>query len=205
MVKAGTGSQTRTALLLIDWINDLEFPGGEKLLKKAKEAAEATARLKEQARAENIPVIYANDNFGRWQSDFRTQVDRCLTEPVRGRPLAELLKPDQEDYFILKPMHSAFFATPIDLLLDRLEVRHLILTGLATNICVLFTAHDAYMRGYTLAVPPDCVAAEDDAVQRASLDVMARSAKADTQPSNKIDFRQRDQVKARAAQPRLTE
>jgi nicotinamidase-related amidase len=138
------------ALLLIDVINPLDFPNGQALLKHALPMSEKLAGLKKVARGHGVPIIYVNDNFGRWRSDFRSQVNACLRPDVLGRPVAERLKPDEDDYFVLKPMHSGFYSTPLQLLLDRMETKTLILTGLATNICVYFTAHDAHMRGYRI-------------------------------------------------------
>src|SRR6185503_11400451 len=104
-----------------------------------------------------IPAIYVNDNFGKWQSDFKKTLEHVLTEGCRGRPVAEILQPDEEDYFVLKPKHSGFFSTTLEILLEYLEVKTLILTGIAGNNCVLFTANDAYMRDLHLVVPADCV------------------------------------------------
>ena len=97
-----------------------------------------------------MPAIYVNDNFGRWRSDFRQILDHCLQSP--GRAIARLLVPHEEDYFVLKP-HSGFEYTTLDVLLKHLGADTLILSGVATNFCVLFTAHDAYMRDYRLIVP----------------------------------------------------
>ena len=110
------------ALLLIDVINDLEFPEGDQLLQHALPMAERIAALKRRAKAAGIPAIYVNDNFGRWQSDFNAQVEHCLHDGVRGQPIAELLRPDEDDYFVLKPKHSGFFSTTLDILLDYLQV-----------------------------------------------------------------------------------
>jgi nicotinamidase-related amidase len=134
------------ALLLIDVINDLEFDGGEALLTPALPMAEQIATLKRQAKQASIPVVYVNDNFGRWQSDFAKLLAHCLGDGVRGQPLAERLRPEPDDYFVLKPKHSGFYATTLDLLLRYLKVTTVILTGLTGDICVLFTANDAYMR-----------------------------------------------------------
>src|SRR3569832_96631 len=87
------------ALVLIDVINDLEFPGSDKLLKQALPMARSLARLKKRAQAAGVPVIYVNDNFGRWQSDFHKQVQHCLKDGVLGEPIARLLQPGAEDYF----------------------------------------------------------------------------------------------------------
>src|SRR5688500_19692457 len=122
------------ALLIIDMINDLEFEDGRKLLPGALRAAKAIAALKRRARAAGVPVIYSNDNFGRWRSDFREVTEHVLNDGVLGQPLAELLRPDPDDYFVLKPKHSAFFATTMETLLRYLGVRQLILTGIASDI-----------------------------------------------------------------------
>jgi len=131
------------ALLLIDVINDLAFPEGKALRKQALPMAKKIAALKRRAKEAGIPSIYVNDNFGRWQSDFQTLLRHCLDEDVCGQPIATLLQPEAEDYFVLKPKHSGFYATTLELLLQALGVHTLILTGMAGNICVLFTANDA--------------------------------------------------------------
>ena len=175
--------KAEVALLLIDVINDLEFPEGDRLLQFALPMARNIAALKERARQARVPVIYVNDNFGRWRSDFHAQVEHCLHEGVRGQPVVELLRPAAEDYFVLKPKHSGFFSTTLDTLLEYLEVRALILTGIAANICVLFTANDAYMRDFQLAVPPDCVASNTAEENAHALGQMHTLLKADIRPS----------------------
>ncbi|HEU0055322.1 MAG TPA: isochorismatase family cysteine hydrolase [Longimicrobium sp.] len=176
------------ALVLVDVINDLEFPGGDRLEAPAVAAAERIAALKRRAREAGVPVIYANDNFGRWRSDFREVVDHVLHDGVRGRRLAELLEPDEEDYFVLKPKHSAFFATTLDTLLGYLGADRLVLAGITGDICILLTAADAYMRDLRLHVPADCVASIDAEENRRALDYIARVFDADTAPSDEIDF-----------------
>ena len=176
------------ALLLIDWINDLEFEGGDRLLERALPAARATAALRTRAKAAGVPVVYCNDNFGRWRSDFRSLLRHCLDGGVRGRPIAELLAPDEDDYFVLKPKHSGFHSTTLDVLLAHLGATTLVLTGIAGNFCVLFTAHDAYMRNFRLAVPRDCIASEAAEDDRHALEHMAKVCKAATAPSLALDF-----------------
>lgn len=176
------------ALLLIDWINDLEFDGGDKLLPQALAAAKATAALRRRAKQAGVPVIYCNDNFGRWRSDFRTLLEHVLQDDVRGKPIAELLAPDDKDYFVLKPKHSGFLSTSLEVLLAHLGAHTLIMTGIAGNICVLFTAHDAYMRDFKLVVPRDCLASENELDNRHALEHMAKACKADTGASSGIDF-----------------
>jgi nicotinamidase-related amidase len=176
------------ALLLVDVINDLEFEDGEALLAHAVPMAERLASLVRRCREAGIPVVYVNDNFGRWRSDFRTLLQRCLETAVRGRPVVALLRPDDRDYFVLKPKHSGFYSTTLDLLLRHLGARTVILTGLTGDICVLLTAHDAYMRDLELVVPADCVASVDPAENQHALRYMARVLKADTRPSSELDL-----------------
>ena len=180
--------QSPVALVLIDVINDLEFPEGDQLLVHALPMAERIAELKGRAREAGVPVIYVNDNFGRWRSDFNSQVENCLNGGVRGEPIARLLAPQDDDYFVLKPKHSGFFSTTLDILLEYLEVRTLVLAGMAANICVLFTANDAYMRDLRLVVPEDCVASNTEEDNRYALEQMKNVLKADTRPSQHVDW-----------------
>jgi nicotinamidase-related amidase len=187
------------ALLLVDVINDFEFSGGERILKPALRAARRIAALIPRARDAGVPVIYANDNFGRWRSDFREVVEHCLSDGVRGQPIAELLEPTPDDYFVLKPKHSAFFATTLEKLLEYLKVRRLVVMGFAGDVCVLLTAGDAYLRDIELVVPRDCIASQSDAENRKALDYMKRVFRADTSTSAKIALARRRPQKRSSA------
>ena len=180
--------KAEVALLLIDVINDLEFSEGEELLRHTLPMAERLRELKRRARDAGIPVIYVNDNFGRWRSDFNAQVEHCLEDGVRGREIVARLKPEEDDYFVLKPKHSGFFSTTLDILLEYLGVKTVILTGIAANICVLFTANDAYMRDLTLIVPSDCVASNTEEENRNALVQMRKILKADIRPATELDL-----------------
>jgi len=149
-------------LLIIDSINDLEFPGAEKVLPWAEKLATRLARFRAKAHRAGMPVIYVNDNFGHWHSSFAEVYAHCTRPDARGRRVSRRLKPTRRDYFILKPRHSGFFSTSLVPLLEDLNARRLILSGIATNLCVLFTAHDAHMRQYPQIVLSDCCAAESD-------------------------------------------
>lgn len=175
-----------TALLLIDVVNDFEFPRGEELFLQALPIAPRIAALKRRARAAGIPAVYINDNFGRWQSKFSDIVKHTLEDNVRGRPFVEQLVPGPCDYFVLKPKHSAFYQTPLEVLLKHFGTRRLILTGVSTNSCILFTANDAYMRDLDLAVPADCVAACNAQEHNFAMDQMKNMLKADTRPAAEI-------------------
>ena len=177
------------ALLLIDVINDLEFEGGDRLLAQALPMAARIAALRVRAREAGIPTIYVNDNFGRWRSDLGKLIAHCLEDGVRGAPLVEQLRPDEQDYFVLKPKHSGFYATTLDTLLQYLDVETVIVGGLTADSCVLFTASDAYLRDLRLLVPSDCVASIDPEFARQALAHMARVLKADTRPSSELDLK----------------
>jgi nicotinamidase-related amidase len=180
--------KAETALLLIDVINDLEFDGGEKLLTQALPMAVSLAALKRRAKTTGVPAIYVNDNFGRWRSDFAKLVRHCVEENVRGRPVATHLIPEQDDYFVLKPKHSAFFQTNLESLLSYLGATTLILTGIAGDICVLFSANDAHMRNFKIVIPSDCVASQEAEANDQALMLMQRVLKARTSPSSELEF-----------------
>ena len=146
-----------TALLLIDVINDLAFDGSEALVDQAERMAIRLSTLKRRATAAGIPAIYINDNFGQWRSDFRKTVAHCTSRSSPGRRVSTRLRPTARDYFVLKPKHSGFYDTTLDTLLETLRIRRVILTGIAGNICVLFTANDAYMRDLKIFAPADCI------------------------------------------------
>ncbi|MCP9494908.1 MAG: cysteine hydrolase [Pyrinomonadaceae bacterium MAG19_C2-C3] len=179
---------SEVVLLLIDVINDFEFEDGDRLLTHALPMAKNIRELKRRAKHAGIPAIYVNDNFGKWQSDFNRLLAHCLEEGVRGKPIVELLRPEEDDYFVLKPKHSGFFSTTLDTLLDYLQAKTLILTGLAGNICVLFTANDAYMRDFKLVIPRDCVASNITVENDHALELMGKVLKADTRPSIELNL-----------------
>jgi nicotinamidase-related amidase len=178
----------KTALLLIDVINDLEFPEADQMLGAALTMAENLLRLKKRARKAGVPAIYVNDNFGKWKSDFRATIEHCLRGNVRGREVTKMLRPQEEDYFVLKPKHSGFFSTTLETLLRYLGSSRLILTGIAGNFCVLFTANDAYMRDYDLIVPPDCTVSNTAEENERALQLMRKFLKAKTPLSTEIKF-----------------
>lgn len=177
-----------TALVLIDVINDLAFPEAEGMLAEAREMAERLHALKKRVRRAGVPVVYVNDNFGRWKSDFRKTIEHCLAKKSKGREIVKRLQPDDDDYFVLKPKHSGFFSSTLETLLRYLGAERLILTGIAGNFCVLFTANDAYMRDYDLLIPRDCCVSNTPAENAGALELMRKFLKADTRPSDEITF-----------------
>lgn len=179
------------ALLLVDVINPCDFPEADEFLRHALPAAERIAALKRRAARAGVPVIYANDNFGRWRSNLDAVVKRCQQPDCKGRLLAQTLSPAEDDYFVLKPKHSAFYSTSLDILLRALQARTLVICGFATNICVLFTANDAYMRDFRVVVPGDCVASNTRDENETALGQIARVLKADVAPSAEVAFTKR--------------
>ena len=185
--------KSETALLVIDVINDLDFPEANQLMRYAPAMARRIAKLKERAKKARIPVIYVNDNFGRWRSDFRRLVEHC--REGRARQIVDLLAPDDDDYFVLKPKHSGFFSSTLETLLRYLGAKTLILTGIAGNYCVLFTANDAYMRDYKLSVPRDCTVSNTKRENDQALALMKNYLKADTRSSATIKLGRAKPVK----------
>jgi nicotinamidase-related amidase len=177
----------KRALILVDFINLFDFEHSEKLAARAVGAARCTASLKKKLRAQGVPCIYTNDNFGHWSSEFSRLVDECLKAQGPPHEIAQLLKPDRDDYSILKPRHSAFYETPLQFLLEELEVDSLVVTGLSTDMCVFATAQDAYVRKYKLWVPSDCVAADTLDHEREALDHMHRTLRAEIRPSTQLE------------------
>jgi len=180
-----------TALLLIDVINDLAFDGSAAIVNQAQAMAGPLARLKRRATTAGVPTIYINDNFGQWRSDFRRTVAHCTSRSSPGHRVSRRLRPRASDYFVLKPKHSGFFDTTLDTLLETLHIRRLILTGIAGNICVLFTANDAYMREYKIFAPADCIVSNTAADNDHALRQIKTVLKGDTAVSTRLRFHSR--------------
>lgn len=163
--------RSRRVLLLVDVINPLDFPEASELAPAALQAARATRRLR-RLLGPSVPTLYANDNFGHWRSDFAALVHRVSRGRGAGAQMARLLKPRRGDITLLKPRHSAFYGSPLDLLLEHIGAREILIAGVATDICVQMTAMDAFLRGYRLHVPSDCTAAETEQKKAAALRYM---------------------------------
>ena len=175
--------RSRRVLILVDFINPLNFPGAGKLARPALTAARATVRLREQLDGEKVSVVYANDNYGSWQSDFQSLVAQCCERDDASGEIARMLAPRPHDITLLKPRHSAFYCSALELLLKDMGARQLILAGLATDMCVQMTAADAFLRGYEdLWVPSDCNAAETPAAKASSLKYMKDVLCCDVRP-----------------------
>jgi nicotinamidase-related amidase len=176
-------------LLIIDMINDLSFEGGEALREKAEEVASLALELRRAADRLGIPTIYVNDNYGRWHSERAKIVEACLRPNSPGREMVKRMAPRDSDYFVIKPQVSGFYGTTLPVLLPRLGVNRVVLTGIAADICVLFTAADAHMREYGLWIPSDAVASENDQRKQWALDIMHKSMDAEVRPTDRLTLR----------------
>ena len=181
--------RSETVLAILDLISDFSFDGGAQVALAALPVARRIARLKARARQAGIPVIYVNDALGRWRSDFPAIVRHCLRAGSRGRAVVEVIAPELDDYCILKPKHSGFFATPFDTVLERLGARRLILTGVSSHQCVLFTANDAYVRDLEFAIPRDCISARSRKDTRLALQYFTTVLGADVSPSPRLPLK----------------
>jgi nicotinamidase-related amidase len=173
-----------TALLIIDMINALDFEDAAPMLKAADAAVAPILKLREAADAAGVPVIYVNDNDDEWHSERSRLVEKVTESDAPGRDLTRRIRPRENDYFIIKPQFSGFYSTNLPVLLPRLGVSRLVLTGVAADICVLFTAADAHMRQYDLWVPEDAVASSDPQRTQWALEIMRNSMDADTDPTS---------------------
>ena len=186
--KSSQRSTGEVALLIIDMINLFDFEQGERLARQASPVAKRIALLKRRFQENGAPVIYVNDNFMDWRADFKELVAICSHPSAGGARIAEMLRPDPSDYYILKPKHSAFLATPLSLLLSKLGTARLVITGIAADSCILVTAQEANMREYGVAVPQDCVAARSADLRKRALALMKEGFGADTRPSSSLSL-----------------
>ncbi|WP_163540047.1 isochorismatase family cysteine hydrolase [Gracilibacillus sp. YIM 98692] len=170
----------KTAILIIDIINNFQFQEGYLLLNETKKILNPLIELKTYAKRNHIPVIYVNDHYQTWETDFKKICDACLNQ--QNQEIIDKLAPTSYDYFLIKPQLSGFFRTPLSSLLKELDVTQLIITGIAGNICVLFTANDAHMRGYDLYIPKNCIASNSPHQNKEALKLMEKIFKAKTDP-----------------------
>ena len=189
-------------LIVLDLISDFAFRDGDKVARAALPVARRIARLKARAKAAGVAVVYVNDATGRWRSDFPGMVRHCRRGKSRGRPVVEAIEPEADDYCVLKPKHSGFFATPLDTILQSLGAKRLILTGVSSNQCVLFTANDAYVRDLELAIPRDCISARTRSDTRLALEYFTTVLGADVTPSTRLTLNAPSSIPRATSGPR---
>jgi nicotinamidase-related amidase len=189
-----TRHRSKNCLILVDVINGFDFPKSRALVRAAEQAAPKIEMLAARARAARVPVVYVNDNFGQWRSDFGATVDACIRAGQPGRHVTQRLRPHPEDYFVLKPQHSGFYCTTLEPLLQHIGADTLVITGFATNLCVLFTANDAHMRGFKVVVPSDCTASNTAALTRAALTHVSTALGGRVPTSDAVTFERRVRI-----------
>ncbi|WP_284335221.1 isochorismatase family cysteine hydrolase [Comamonas sp. NoAH] len=176
-------------LILVDFINPFDFPQANQILPETYQAAQATLRLKKSLSSKGIPTIYANDNYGTWHSNFDVILQKCKNlKGLRGE-IAELLAPEPDDLIVLKPQHSAFHSTPLHHLLTQMKAKTLIITGVATDMCIMVSVTDACMLGYDVWVPNDCTAAESFESKNSVLNNLKKSFKCSIRKSTTNTFK----------------
>lgn len=190
MAKAEIKEQAagRTALVLIDMVNHLDFEGASDMEAAAKKAAERILLLRDEADRLGVPTVYVNDNFGQWHSERSKLVAHATGEGRPGREMVRRIAPRDNDFFVIKPQFSGFYATNLPVLLPKLVASRLVLTGIAADICVLFTAADAHMREYELWVPRDAVAGESERRTSWALEIMLNSMNAETRGTDEFSL-----------------
>ncbi|MFI6982884.1 cysteine hydrolase family protein [Embleya sp. NPDC050154] len=175
-----------TALIVIDMINAYEHEDAEALVPSVREALPAMRRLIDRARGHEADVVYVNDNFGRWRSHH----DEILDAALRGRhaDLVEPIRPDDTSMFVVKARHSIFYQTPLEYLLNQQGVHRIVLCGQVTEQCVLYSALDAHIRRFEVAVAADAVAHIHADLADAAVSMMERNMGATVLPADRIEF-----------------
>ena len=180
-----------TVLIVLDLISDYDFEDGAAIAKAALGVAKRIAALRQRATAAKVPIVFVNDQIGRWRSDFPGLVRHCGRPGARGAEIVRAIAPGASDYCILKPKHSGFYATALETLLELIGAKRLVLTGVSSNQCVLFTANDAYVRDLELVIPRDCISARAARDTRLALRYFETALGADTRRSIALRFKRR--------------
>ncbi len=170
-----------SALIVIDLLTTYDFEDADALAENVEEALPAVRTLLRRAEEAGAPVIYVNDNYGDWNSS----AEELLRRGLKGRrpDLVEPVRPPRDASFVIKARHSIFYGTPLEYLLGQLAVDRIVLCGVATEQCILYSALDAYVRQFHVAVPPDAVAHIDPGLAEAALEMMRRNMDADLTPA----------------------
>jgi nicotinamidase-related amidase len=176
----------RRALVVIDMINTYDHEDAELLLRSAEAVVPVIATLLERARDTGAPVIYVNDNFGQWRSDQRALVESAL-ESEHGS-LVEPIVPDEDAMFVVKARHSIFYETPFGYLLRQEGIDEIVMTGQATEQCILYSALDAHIRQMPVIVPRDAVAHIHEDLAAAALRMMELNMDAEVVGADDVRF-----------------
>jgi len=149
------------ALIIIDMLNDFILEGAPMQVKDALKIVGPIKREIKKARESGDKIIYVCDNHDKNDKEFEIWPAHCVSG-TKGAEIYDELKPEPFDIIVKKTRYSGFYNTNLDEILKKLNIDTLIITGLVTNICVMYTVADAVSRGYKVIVPKDCVIALDD-------------------------------------------
>ena len=176
----------RRALVVIDMINTYDHEDAERLRESAEEVVPVLSDLVERARKAGAPVIYVNDNFGQWRSDQDALVQDALAGEHAS--LVEPIVPDEDALFVVKARHSIFYETPLEYLLRTQEIDEIVLTGQATEQCILYSALDAHIRHIPVIVPREAVAHIHEDLAQAALRMMEVNMDAEVVGAGDVRF-----------------
>jgi nicotinamidase-related amidase len=176
----------RRALVVIDMINTYDHEDAERLRASAEEVVPVLGKLVKRARDSGAPVIYVNDSFGQWRSDHRALVEDALAGEHAA--LVEPIVPDEEAMFVVKARHSIFYETPLEYLLGQEDIEEVVLTGQATEQCILYSALDAHIRHIPVIVPRDAVAHIHEDLAEAALRMMEVNMEAEVVDAADVRF-----------------
>jgi nicotinamidase-related amidase len=176
----------RRALVVIDMINTYDHEDAERLRESAEEVVPVVGELVKRARDAGAPVIYVNDNFGQWRSDQDALVEGALAGEHAA--LVEPIVPDEDAMFVVKARHSIFYETPLEYLLRQEEIEEVVLTGQATEQCILYSALDAHIRHIPVIVPREAVAHIHEDLAEAALRMMQVNMEAEVVGAADVRF-----------------
>jgi len=184
-----SSTAARTAVLVVDMFNTYDFEDADKLLASVERTAPNMCRLVERAREEDVDVLFVNDNYGDWNASRDDLVSTALEG--RGGRFLEPLAPREDELMIHKARHSIFYQTPMEYLLFQEGFGRIVLAGQVTEQCILYSALDAYLRHFEIAVPRDAVAGIHEHLGEAALDMMRTNMDVDTTPATEVELRTR--------------
>src|SRR3954470_16771031 len=179
----------KTALVITDMLNPYDHEDAGPLAESVREKLPCIVRLLADARAageDDVMVIYANDNQDYWEAGRQELIERALEG--EHPELVEPIAPRDPVPFLAKGRHSAFYQTALDHLLSQAEIERLVLSGQVTEQCILYSALDAYIRGYEMVVPPDAVAHINPIFAEAALKMMESNMHAELTAVPDVDF-----------------